>query len=157
MTIAEQRSAVVAEAMTWLRTPYHHAARVKGAGVDCAMLPAAVYTACGLIDEPVFDAYPPDWHMHRDAERYLATVLDYAVEIETDPLPGDLVLWRFGRCFSHGAIVIEWPTVIHAYLRTPVSLSNALQDSRLTHIGQSGPDQGKPRPRKAFTLKQWAE
>jgi cell wall-associated NlpC family hydrolase len=31
------RAAVVAEARSWLGTPFHHQGRVKAAGVDCAM------------------------------------------------------------------------------------------------------------------------
>ena len=46
-------------------------ARVKGAGVDCLMLLAEVYERAGITAhvEPPF--YVPDWHLHRDAERYL--------------------------------------------------------------------------------------
>ena len=29
--------------------------------------------------------------------------------------PGDIALFRFGRTFSHGAIVTDWPRLIHAY------------------------------------------
>lgn len=61
------RRAVVAEALTWLRTPYHHAARIKGVGVDCAQFLIAVYAATGLIDDFTPDRYPPDWHLHRTA------------------------------------------------------------------------------------------
>jgi cell wall-associated NlpC family hydrolase len=31
------------------------------------------------------------------------------------PEPGDIALFRFGRTYSHGAIVTEWPRLIHAY------------------------------------------
>jgi len=114
MTEQETRAAIVAEARTWLRTPYHHAARVKGAGVDCAQILVEVYSAVGLIEW--FDAgfYPPDWMLHRDEERYLATVTRFAHPVAA-PLPGDVAVYRFGRCISHGAIVVEWPTIIHAY------------------------------------------
>lgn len=107
------REAVVAEARTWLKTPYHHRAAIKGAGVDCAQILVEVYSACGLI--PHFDTgdYPPDWMMHREEERYLGFVLDYAHEVET-PKPGDVVLYKVGRCFAHGGIVVDWPTIIHA-------------------------------------------
>ena len=44
------RDAVVAEAKTWLGTPWRHMQRIKGVGVDCANLPAAVYEACGVIE-----------------------------------------------------------------------------------------------------------
>jgi cell wall-associated NlpC family hydrolase len=99
----------------WLATPYHHQACVKGAGVDCAMLLVAVYRAAGLI--PAIDPrpYPPDWHLHRSAERYLGWLERYGRETAT-PSPGDVALFRFGRCFSHGAIVVAWPSLIHAYI-----------------------------------------
>ena len=34
----EYRAAIVAEARTWISTPYRHAAAIKGLGTDCAML-----------------------------------------------------------------------------------------------------------------------
>ena len=114
MTEAEARAAIVAEARTWLGTPYHHAARVKGAGVDCAQILVEVYSAAGLIERFDPGYYPPDWMLHRDEERYLATVTRFAHPV-VEPLPGDVVVYRFGRCVSHGAIVVDWPTIIHAY------------------------------------------
>lgn len=131
MTAATQRAAVVAEALSWLGTPYHHMGRVKGGGVDCAMLPAEVYAACGLIPRQQVDFYPMDWHLHRSGERYLAQVLTYAHEVE-QPEPGDLVLWRYGRCLAHGAIVTAWPRVIHAVNRSPVTLADVATDADLS-------------------------
>ena len=55
------REAVVTEAASWIGTPFHHAARVKGAGVDCLMLLAEVYERAGVTTEhinPPF--YVPD-------------------------------------------------------------------------------------------------
>jgi cell wall-associated NlpC family hydrolase len=111
----ELRAAVLREAVSWIGTPFHHAARVKDEGVDCLMLLAEIYERAGICHriEPPF--YVPDWHLHRDAERYMEGLLPYAHEIEGPPLPGDIALFRFGRTFSHGAIVIEWPRLIHAY------------------------------------------
>lgn len=116
MTPAEQ-SAVVAEALTWLGTPYHHHGDVKGAGVDCAMILVRVFHAVGLIPDIDPRPYPPDWHLHRDAERYLGWVQQYADEVTT-PAPGDIVMFQFGRCVAHGAIVIDWPLVIHAHMQS---------------------------------------
>jgi NlpC/P60 family putative phage cell wall peptidase len=118
--IPNLRAAVVTEAESWIGTPFHHAARIKGAGIDCLMLLAEIYERAGVaphIDPPF---YVPDWHLHRDAERYLEGLTRYASEIpgppqRTGPLPGDIALFRFGRTFSHGAIVTDWPRVIHAY------------------------------------------
>jgi cell wall-associated NlpC family hydrolase len=126
MTEEEQRAAVIAEAKTWLRTPYHHRAHVKGGGVDCAYLLIEVYHACGLIPSIDPGEYPPDWMMHREEERYLGWVKKFAHEVET-PRPGDIALYHVGRCFAHGAIVVDWPTIIHAYIReknVQISLGN---------------------------------
>ena len=114
---AAQRAAVVAEAMTWLGTPYHPRARVKGAGVDCAMLPSQIYFACGLI--PLVDPeYSEQWHLHRDEELYLSFVKPHAREITREQIgPGDFAIWKIGRVYSHGAIITALPsTIVHATL-----------------------------------------
>lgn len=109
------RQRIVAEAESWLGTPYHHAAMVKGAGTDCGMMLVAVYHACGLI--PAIDPrpYPQDWHLHRDDERYLGWVRRYGRETDR-PLAGDLAVFRFGRTFSHGGILTGTGEIIHAYV-----------------------------------------
>jgi NlpC/P60 family putative phage cell wall peptidase len=139
-SISEQRAAVVAEAVSWLGTPYHHAGRVKGAGVDCAMLPAEVYRAAGLIPDFPVAHYPPDWHLHRDVERYLDTVTRHAMEVATPTGPGDFLLYRWGRCFAHGAIVVKWPRIIHAVIHVGV----VLDDGDVGRLAS--------RPRRFFTL-----
>lgn len=125
---ADVRAQIVAEAQKWLRTPYHHRARVLGAGVDCSMLLAEVYEGAKLI-EHVEPDYPPDWHLHRSEELYIDWLLRCGgVEIEGPPQPGDVAVWRFGRTFSHGAIVVAWPTVIQAYLSRNVEYASALDE-----------------------------
>lgn len=127
----EQRERVVAEARSWLGTPYHHQGRVKGAGVDCAMLPLLVYQAVGLVPlNAPFDDYPRDWYQHQDGERYLAVVERYADQV-TAPRPGDLALFRWGRCVSHGAVVVAWPLVIHAFVKQGVTLADVATEQRL--------------------------
>lgn len=113
------RETIVAEARSWLGTPYHHRARVKGAGVDCAQILIAVFAAVGLIDDFDPGEYPPDWMLHRDDERFRRFVEAYADPIaRANLLPGDLALYQVGRCFAHGAIVIDWPLVVHADSRS---------------------------------------
>lgn len=110
------REDVVREALRWEGTPYHPNGRLIGVGVDCAMFPAEVYEACGLVPHLEPD-YNSQWHLHRNAEKYLEWVRPHAREIPEDQLgPGDFVIWKFGRTYSHGAIVIDVPQVIHAVL-----------------------------------------
>ena len=122
-----QRLAVVAEAREWLGTPYHHMGRVKGAGTDCLMMLAEVYEAAGVVPHIEVPFYPPDWHLHHNAERYLDGIMRYAREIPGPPLPGDVALFKFGRCFAHGAIVIDWPLLIHAWHNAGVLYASATQ------------------------------
>lgn len=124
------RQAVVEEARSWLRTPYHHLARVKGHGVDCAQILIAVYSEVGLVPKLDVGYYTQDWAMHRNDEKYLGWIEKYAKPVVV-PKPGDIALFRFGRCISHAAIVVEWPLVIHSYVRLGVVYSNAEQDQEL--------------------------
>jgi len=142
------RAAVVAEAMTWLGTPHHHRARVKGDGVDCGQLPAAVFEACGLIPHCDPGEYPHDWHLHQDEERYLEHVERFCDRLPDgmQPLPGDLILFRYGRCISHGALVVEWPLIIHACVGQGVILEYVSQSPEL-----------QERMVGAWRLRAWAE
>lgn len=125
------RADVVAEALTWLGTPYHPHARVKGAGVDCAQMPIAVYSACGIIPE-LHPEYARDWHLHRGEELYLEYVERFATEIARgDAGPGDFAIWKFGRTFSHGGILRDYQTVIHSYISVGVTLDNIDQHCEL--------------------------
>ncbi len=112
---SELRAAVLAEARSWLGTPFHHAQATKGRGVDCAMLLCSVFSVVGLV--PAIDPrpYPPDWHLHRDAERFLGQIAEHACRVHT-PEPGDIALFRYGRCVSHGAIIENEEYMIHAWI-----------------------------------------
>lgn len=120
----EDRAAVIAEAYTWLRTPYHHQGRVKGAGVDCATLLAEVYATTGHIEPLDLGNYSMQWHLHRSEELYLGWLEKCGVEIDA-PKPGDVVVFKVGRCYSHGGIVVEWPLIIHSYLGHNCELHDA--------------------------------
>lgn len=116
------REKIVSEAYSWLGTPYHHHGMVKGAGVDCAMILVAIYQAVGLLPRD-YDPrpYPHDWHMHRDAERYLQGVLQFGHEV-AEPEKGDVCVWKFGRTFSHGAVYVGDGLIIHSYIGRGVVL-----------------------------------
>lgn len=145
-SVAGQRAAVVAEAKTWLGTPWRHRGRVKGAGVDCAQFVIKVYAGAGMIADFDTGEYPRDWHIHKDDERFLAFVPSFAREIaEADVGPGDLMLCKIGRVYSHGAIVLAWPQGIHAAIQAgQVVLCDLDRDAGLI----AG-------PRKFFTHKAW--
>lgn len=116
MELSVARAAVVASARGWVGTPYHHMADVKGIGCDCAMLLVRVYCDLGLVTPFDPRPYTRDWHLHRNEERYLEFLLQRAIEIPT-PLPGDVILFKYGRCYSHGGIVARSAplSIVHAF------------------------------------------
>ena len=128
--VSAQRDAVVAAAHAWIGTPYHHMADIKGVGVDCAMLLVRVYCDLGLVERFDPRPYTQDWMMHRNEERYLGFLLKRARMVET-PGMGDVVLFRIGRCFAHGGIVVkaEPLTIVHAFMPAGVVLEDEVARS----------------------------
>lgn len=67
---------VIAEARTWLGTPFHHQACLRGQGVDCGQLVVGVGVALGVMPQP-----GPEWRMYgrtpnpRQMRRQLETFL----------------------------------------------------------------------------------
>jgi len=154
MTEDEQRQAVVKEALDWVGTKYHHMGTIKKSikpdgtvdkgGVDCATLLNEVYSRTGMIDREAVEYYPIDWHKHNHAERYLNRVMTYSVEISEEKVkPGDVVLYKFGLAYAHGAIVINpgWPSIVHA----PWT-------SRMVHADTGNMGVLEEAPRRFFTL-----
>lgn len=109
------REQVVAEALSWLQTPFHHCADVKGAGVDCAMLLVRVYCDLGVV--PMMDPrpYKPQWFLHSSETRYLGWLAKYSRKVD-EAQPGDVAVFNFGKHAAHGAIIIDDHTMLHAYV-----------------------------------------
>jgi cell wall-associated NlpC family hydrolase len=124
----ETRNRILEEAKTWYGTRWHHQARVKGAGVDCAMYLCEVYEAVGLIPHVDPRPYPIDWALHNNQELFLDWLTKYARKV-TVPQPGDAAVFKFGRTFSHGAIVKDWPIVLHCQRNEFVREQDATQGS----------------------------
>ena len=141
-TEAAERAAVVAAARAWIGTPYHHMADIKGVGVDCAMLLVRVYCDLGLVERFDPRPYTQDWMMHRNEERYLGFLLDRARMVEA-PSAGDVILFKIGRCFAHGGIVVKGEprgrsqgrpssdglSIVHAFLPAGVVLEDEIARS----------------------------
>jgi cell wall-associated NlpC family hydrolase len=82
------------------------------------MLPAAVYEAAGAIPH----LEPRIFFAMDDASRRRALSggdppLSRARSTIDEIQPADLIVWKFGRTYSHSAIVIEPPIVLHAVLK----------------------------------------
>ena len=124
----EQREAVACEALTWLGTPYHHHARIKGVGVDCAHLLCGVFEAVGLVPHIDPGNYAVDWHLHRNEEVFSGWLEKYAHAAVAPIRLGDVLLFRYGRTFSHGSIYVGNAHFIHSYIGRGVILSRLDED-----------------------------
>lgn len=134
---ALQREAVAQIARGWVGTAYHHQGRIKGVGVDCAYLAVEVYAEAGMLPRLDLGDYPQSWMLHRSEERYLSAVQEHAKEIQA-PEVGDLVVMRFGRTFSHGAIFVGDGCIVHAFVGRGVVVSELAEFA--------------DRPKRYFTL-----
>ena len=115
MTVSEK---IVAEARSWIGTPYRHQASLKGVGCDCLGLLRGVWRGV-MGDEPErAPPYSAGWAESGGAEalldaarRHLVEVPDRAVEA------GDVLLFRFRAHLpaKHCAVATSPDTMVHAH------------------------------------------
>lgn len=111
---------IVAEARSWIGTPYVHQASSKGAGCDCLGLLRGVWRAV-IGPEPVATpAYTPDWSEPQSEERLWDTAKSLLrAKALGDLAAGDVILFRMrdGSVAKHLGIMSDAPspTFIHSY------------------------------------------
>jgi cell wall-associated NlpC family hydrolase len=137
MTEEEARDRVVAVTLEWVGTPYHDMGEVKGprGGTDCAKLLKCVYVEAGVMEEFKIANYAPQHFLHQSEEHYLSYVMPRGREIpESEVRPGDMVLYKIGKCYAHGALVVPpgWPHVVHAHYACRKVMK---ADGRRPHLG----------------------
>lgn len=130
MVETAQVEALITEAHTWLNTPYHAHARIKGkgGGVDCAQLLIAVYEGTGLAPNvPVPDGYST---VVPKGGEYIDTILLYCDEIdESQAQRGDVVVYKTSHGWMHSGIVVSWPNaIIHATEKRGVVMTTGVDD-----------------------------
>ena len=123
MTSLQERA--LAEARTWLGTPYRHQASEKGVGCDCLGLIRGVWRAVVGKEPQAVPPYRPDWAETGGEETLLAAARAWLIEIDPDRAqPGDVVLFRMtpDAVVKHAGILSALATpaaherrVIHAY------------------------------------------
>ncbi|MCT4334304.1 NlpC/P60 family protein [Paracoccus sp. YLB-12] len=114
---------IIAAARSWLGTPYHDQASLKGVGCDCLGLARGVWRDV-VGDEPFpIPPYSRDWGETGCTEVLAEGARRMMIEIDPrDAIPGALVLFRMrpGAIAKHVGILTPPDRFIHAYERLGV-------------------------------------
>jgi NlpC/P60 family putative phage cell wall peptidase len=112
------RRDIVAEARSWVGTPYRHQASLKGVGCDCLGLVRGVWRGVIGREPERAPPYAPDWAEASGAEALASAAARHLTAIPCDQFaPGDVLLfrWRSALPAKHAAIVTAPDTMVHAH------------------------------------------
>ena len=117
------RARIVRTARSWLGTPYHHQASVRGVGTDCIGLVRGVWRELYGFDAEQPPAYSPDWAEAGGRETLLAAAHIHMRPVSQRSMQsGDVLVFRFRGDVpaKHTAILVSAATMVHAAERAPV-------------------------------------
>lgn len=132
---------LVEEAKSWVGTPFMAHSRVKGAGVDCVNLAAALYLKTRFLDS--FD--PPPYALDGGVHNTRSQIIDWLEEHPRflavwhkhgpglyDPLAGDALVFKNAQSEHHVAVMLAGNHFIHAVNHRKVTIG-ALSDPLYKH------------------------
>ena len=111
------RTQIIAEARSWIGTPYLHQASVKNVGCDCLGLVRGIWRAVYGDEPEQTPAYSPDWAESAKREQLAMAARRHMREIDLGEIcPADLLIfrWRSHVPAKHLAIVVSPKTMVHA-------------------------------------------
>lgn len=111
------RDTIVAAARTWIGTPYHHQASLKGVGADCLGLVRGVWRDVYGDDAEAPPGYSRDWGEASGTETLIEAAARHLIpRWDAMPEPGDVLIFRMraGSVAKHAAILSTSATMIHA-------------------------------------------
>lgn len=115
MMVAER---VLAEAESWIGTPYRHGASMRGVSCDCLGLVRGIWRALYGNEPEHPGAYAPDWAEAASSDPLMeAAQRHMRSRISSNPQPGDLLIfrWRADVAAKHLGIMTRENRFIHAY------------------------------------------
>lgn len=115
---------IIAAARSWLGTPYHHQASLRGVGCDCLGLVRGVWRDLYGSEPEAVPPYAQHWAQHAAGETLaLAALRHLAPREPAEARPGDVLLfrWRDHLPAAHCAILVEPGRILHAHDGAAVS------------------------------------
>jgi NlpC/P60 family putative phage cell wall peptidase len=117
---------VLAEASTWLGTPYRHGSSHKGLGCDCLGLVRGIWRALYGAEPEMLPTYAADWAEAGGGEPLIEAACRHMRQKPVaEAAPGDLLVfrWRAGLAAKHLGVLAADGRFIHAYERHCVMAS----------------------------------
>lgn len=119
-----QSSKIVQIARSWIGTPYHHQASLKGVGCDCFGLVRGVWRELYDSSEPEdVPAYSRDWAEATGEETMMEAARRHMIEVKLhEARAGDVMIFRFRDFYvaKHSVILTVDNKMIHATEGSPV-------------------------------------
>lgn len=125
--------AVLAEAATWIGTPYRHQGSRKGIGCDCLGLVRGIWRALYGAEPGDPGAYTPDWAETGASDRLLEAARRHCIERPVALAePGNLLVfrWRQHHAAKHLGILVSGEAFLHAYEGHAVTVSPLIRQWR---------------------------
>jgi len=104
------------EAALWAdkKVPYLHRGETDR-GCDCTGIIIGILTKFGKLKNYKRVKYKIDWNVHENAtESITKELLRIGDFVENGPEPGDILLFKFGRCSSHSGIFVGGNKFVHS-------------------------------------------
>jgi len=116
------RTKIIEITRSWIGTPYHHQASLKGVGTDCLGLVRGVYRELYGHEAETPPDYSPDWAEATGFESMLKAASRHLDKQKGQMQPGDVLIFRLrpGMVAKHAAIVSTPQKMIHAIEGAPV-------------------------------------
>jgi len=111
------RREIVRVARSWIGTPYHHQASVRGVGADCLGLLRGVWRDVYGSEAEQPPPYTRDWAEANGREDLLTGAERHLQRIATDAMrPGDVLLFRMRdkAPAKHVGLLVSSTTFVHA-------------------------------------------
>jgi NlpC/P60 family putative phage cell wall peptidase len=107
------------EARTWVSTPFHWEASLKGIGCDCRGLLTGIARELDRPEAETIEANVVGYTRRIDETALLAGLDRVFARKDGEPEPGDVLAFRIQRKVQHLGVMIDRGRFVHAYSPSP--------------------------------------
>lgn len=132
---------IIAEALSWIGTPYIHQASLKHKGCDCVGLLIGVWREVygSLPADFKLPTYTPNWAEESKTNLMTDIAQEYLETVDVDKYSvGDIVMYRMLKSAptKHCGIIVSPTEIVHAYSKYGVVKTPFIQNKtiKLTHV-----------------------